>query len=70
MKNKNYNLLQKINLLFKINNIYENLHLDLGLTLLKKELANKGGIYAIVHNESYKTYIGSSYKLKLDCLNI
>jgi len=63
MQNKNYKILQEINSIFKINNKYSNLHLNTGIALLKKELANKGGIYAIVHNESYKMYIGSSNKL-------
>jgi group I intron endonuclease len=60
---KNQVLLQKINLTFKINNTYKNLHLNSSLTLLRSELINKSGVYAIVHNESYKMYIGSSNNL-------
>lgn len=41
MKNINYNLIQKISLLFNKNNIYIDLHLDSGLATLKKELQKK-----------------------------
>lgn len=43
--------------------VYHNLQEDSTLVSIKTDLAKVGGIYAIVHNETQKLYVGSSVNL-------
>lgn len=43
--------------------VYKNLHEKANLNTVKQNLANIGGVYIIVNNESKKLYIGSSMNL-------
>lgn len=50
-------------------NIYRYIHVKSTVDLIKKELKEVSGIYAIVHNDSYKIYVGSSMDLSKRILN-
>jgi len=43
--------------------VYHNLHENSTLVSIKNDLTKVGGIYAIVHNETQKLYVGSSINL-------
>lgn len=43
--------------------VYHNQEKDSTLVSIKTDLVKVGGIYAIVHNETQKLYVGSSVNL-------
>lgn len=43
--------------------VYHNLLVNSTLVSIKKDLTGVGGIYAIVHNDTNKLYVGSSINL-------
>lgn len=43
--------------------VYKNIHEKDTLATIKQDLTNFGGVYAIVHNETKKLYIGSFINL-------
>ncbi|KAH9865952.1 hypothetical protein IAQ61_008543 [Plenodomus lingam] len=50
-------------------NIYRNIDVKSNIDLIKKELKEVSGVYAIVHNDSYKIYVGSSMDLSKRIMN-
>lgn len=61
-KNTNKNNLASL-VSIPVERVYQNIQDTSILTLIKKDLKDVAGIYAIVHNESKKLYIGSSMSL-------